>query len=236
MTIEILFPECLQFGDEETPRFMARCLPEAEVIETPVTGKPYFADHAPEILFMGGMTESAQTRACKALMPYKDRLRELINAGTHVLFTSTAVNLLAKYVDDGGGNKEEMLGLYDFTVERRLMKRYTGYVLGAWEDVPVLGFKSQFDTAFPGDGFPGFIRMKRGIGMNRACPFEGVNDNNLFATYCLGPFLTVNPLFAKRFLAGAAGRDVTLPYESLMLECFEDRVREFEDPARKIDR
>ena len=235
MTVEILYQEQLQFGDEENPKFIARCLPEARFVYTFIGDRPYFADNTPDLIYMGGMTEAGQSRAIRALTPYRDRLRTLIDGGTHILLTSTAQNLLGRYIDDGE-TREEALGLYDFYVERRLMKRYTGYVLGAWDETPILGFKSQFDTTFPGRDVKPFIRMKRGIGMNRDCDFEGIHDHNLFATSCLGPFLVVNPLFARAFLSSAAGRDVTLPQEELMLECFRDRQREFEDPARKIDR
>ena len=83
-------------------------------------------------------------------MPYKDRLVELIEKGTHILFTSTSCDVLGKYIIDGD-RKIECLGLFDFTVERKMLKRFNAMTLGKYNGYEMMGFKSQFGVATPSE-------------------------------------------------------------------------------------
>lgn len=56
-------------------------MPEAELIETGYNDEPRFASEKVDMIIMGAMTEHGQELAIKKLMPYRDRLRELIDGG-----------------------------------------------------------------------------------------------------------------------------------------------------------
>ena len=88
--IEELFPEvCNLFGDTGNMRYLKLCLPEAEYISTKLNDTPYFAEHDVNMVYMGPMTEQTQINVIKRLMPYKDRIADMINKGTIFLMTGT---------------------------------------------------------------------------------------------------------------------------------------------------
>ena len=82
MKIEVLFPEFANlFGDCWNWRYLARCMPEAEMIETGYGEQPRFVSEKVDMIIMGAMTEHGQELAVKKLMPHRDRLRQLIDSG-----------------------------------------------------------------------------------------------------------------------------------------------------------
>lgn len=234
MTIEILFGDYFIFGDNANVDYIKKCLPESEFIYTDIYSKPFFADNKPDLIYMGAMSESNQERAIAALLPYKDRIEELINDGVHFLFTSNACDVLGNYIKDGE-RKIECLALFDFHVERKMLRRFNAMTLGIYNDIEMLGFKSQFGIAYPTKNCnEKFFDVTRGTGLNPECNREGFKRNNLIATYILGPFLILNPLFTKKWLSEISEKDITLPFEEMALKCYEYRLSEFKDEQRKI--
>ena len=60
-TIEILFPEfCNLFGDLSNMKYLRKCLPESNFIETAINEKPAFVSQDVNFIYMGPMTEKAQ--------------------------------------------------------------------------------------------------------------------------------------------------------------------------------
>lgn len=235
MTVEILYNDYLIFGDSANVDYIRKCFPEAEFVFTAINDVPYFAENEPDLIYMGAMSENNQERAIGALLPYKDRFVELVEKGVYILFTSTACDALGKYIIDGE-RKIECLGLFDFHVERQMLKRFNAMTLGVYNGKEIMGFKSQFGVAYPGEScIEKFFDVTRGAGLNRECNREGFKRNNLIATYIIGPFLVVNPHFTKSWLSEIAKKEITLPFESLAFECYEARLAEFKDEKRKIE-
>ena len=48
--------------------------------------------------------------------------------------------------------------------------------------------------------------------MNKETVNEGIRDHNFFATYLVGPFLVLNPLFTKYLLNDVMKLDATLAF------------------------
>ena len=235
MTVEILYNDYLIFGDGANVDYIRKCLPEAEFVFTSIHDVPFFAESEPDLIYMGAMSENNQERAIAALMPYKARFVELVEKGTHVLFTSTSCDVLGKYITHDE-RKIECLGLFDFTVERKMLKRFNAMTLGNYNGIEMMGFKSQFGVATPSEGCTEkFFDVTRGAGLNRECKWEGFKRNNLIATYIIGPFLVINPVFTKNWLSEVAGKEITLPFEELAMECYRNRLAEFKDENRKIE-
>jgi len=235
MKIEILYNDYLIFGDGANVDYIVKCLPDAEVIYTSIHDKPYFAENEPDLIYMGAMSENNQERAIEALMPYKDRLNELIEKGSHILFTSTSCDVLGKFIIDGD-RTIECLGLFDFTVERKMLKRFNAMTLGTYNGYEMMGFKSQFGVATPSENCNEFFfDVTRGSGLYKDFNKEGFKRNNLIATYIIGPFLILNPLFTKEWLSDITGKEITLPFEDLAMECYKNRLAEFKDENRKIE-
>lgn len=79
-----------------------------------------------------------------------------------------------------------------------------------------------------GCGFSPFVDLEIGIGMNKGTKEEGIRKNNFFATYSLGPYFILNPLFAK-YLLRKMGLDDTLIFEQEIMEAYEYRLHELRD-------
>ena len=93
--IEVLFPEfCSLFADSSNIRYPEKCLPDAEFVFTSYMDEPLFVKEQPDLIYMGAMTESAQEKIIRKLMPYKARIAELIAADVPMLFTNNAVEIL----------------------------------------------------------------------------------------------------------------------------------------------
>lgn len=66
MKIEVLFPEFANlFGDCWNWKYLSRCMPEAELIETGYNDEPRFASEKVDMIIMGAMTEHGQELAIK---------------------------------------------------------------------------------------------------------------------------------------------------------------------------
>ncbi len=232
MVIEILFPEfCNLFGDSANVRYMQQCLPEAEFVETSYMDEPYFVKNKPDLIYMGATTEHHQEMIIEKLMPYRARLKALIEADVPMLFTNNALEVLGKYIQNEDGSRIKALGLYPIRAKRDMMHRFNCLLKGSYKGMTILGFKTQFTFAYgETEAYP-FIQVEKGTGMNKKCKVEGIHDHNLFATYLVGPFLILNPAFTQYLFKEVCGlKDFKLAYEDLMFKAFDRRLIEFNDP------
>lgn len=235
MKIEILFPEYANlFGDMGNVLYLKACLPQARFIETGMNSTPRFMAEDVDLIYMGPMSEPAQEKAIARLMPCKERLRELIEGGTNFLFTGNAVETLYREIEDGP-RKIQGLGLFDFTARRSYLHRHNSNFLGEFNGEPLLGCKSQFTMAYGDNSGMYFSEAQRGIGINRETPLEGIRKNNFIGTYLLGPLLVMNPPFA-RYLLRSIGAPPTLAYEEAMEQAYAQRLKEFRDPAVRMEK
>ncbi len=231
--IEVLYPEfCNLFGDSSNVKYLKQCLPGAEFRYTAFTDKPYFADHKPDLIYLGAMTERKQEMVAEKLLKYRDRLIALRDEGAAMLFTSNAIELLGKYIEKDDGSRIECLGLYDFSAKRNMMNRLNSLVRGFYGETELIGFKTQFSEATP--LIPerlSFFKVDKGMGMNKESDLEGIHDKNLFATYMVGPFLVLNPDFTKDFLQNVMGVKEAAPaFDKLAHKAYKVRLKEFHDP------
>ena len=101
MKIEILFPEfCNLFGDISNMKYLRKCLPNEEYIETSIEDEPAFLNEDIQFIYMGAMTERTQEKVIKKLMPYKEKINELIEKGVVLLCTGNALEIFGKYIEN----------------------------------------------------------------------------------------------------------------------------------------
>ena len=232
MTIEVLFPEtCCLYGDLQNVSYLASAC-GAEVRRTAFSDEPLFLRETPDLLYLGSAPESAQERAAATLLPYKERLRELIDGGANILATGNASELFGRRITGDDGADFAGLGLFDFEARREMMNRYNGLYLGKFGDMDIVGFKSQFAHTYGADDLPPLFETVRGDGRNRGDKREGLHVNNFMATYLLGPMLILNPDFAKYVLTLMGAENPSLPFEQAAYDAFHRRLEEFSDPAR----
>lgn len=230
MKIEVLFPEyCNLFGDYGNMMYLKACLPEAEFIETSMKDEPYFAENDDiNLIYMGPMTERAQEKVIKKLLPYKERIEELIQDNVCFLFTGNAMEVLFRTIVDG---EQEIsgVGIFDFTAIRDYKNRYNANFYGEINQRKIVGCKSQFSMAFGSNEDMYFAKTIRGNGINRNSIYEGIHKRNFIGTYLLGPVLVMNPYLTQSLMHHMGVEKPNLAYKDAMKEAYNQRIVEFEN-------
>jgi len=233
MTIEILYPEvCNLYGDLMNAEYLRRCVPETTVIRTSLKSRPAFLDQKVDLVTVCSMSERAQILARDALKPHLEALEAKIEEGLPFLVTGNALELFIREIQDADGAKTPMLGLFDLTARRDMEKRYNALYLGKFEDMDIVGFKSQFGHAYEGRDVPPLFETARGAGRNPGEKGEGIRYKNFMATYVLGPLLILNPPFARYMLGLLGEGDRPLAFEKAAMDAYQLRLNEFRDPKR----
>lgn len=230
-TIEVLYPEvCTIFGDSGNMRYLYRCLPEAKWIKTELNDKPYFVDNDDvSMIYIGTMTEQTQKMVIKRLMPYRQRIKELIDNGTVFLATGNALEIFGAHIEDTTEGITKCLGIFDLTTKRDEKNRIFSLVLGNHEDLEMVGFRAQFTQSFITELDKPFLNVTRGLGMNEKSNIDGIQKNNFYGTYLLGPILVLNPYFTKNLIKKIIGEDVHLALEENVIAAYNKRLEEFKD-------
>ncbi len=227
MKIEILFPEfCNLYGDMFNMKYLKKCLPEAEFIETALEEEPTFVKENVNLIYLGPMTEKTQEKVISKLLPYKERIIELIEKNTVFLFTGNAVEVLGKYIENEDETSIEGLGIFDVYAKRDMFHRHNSFLIGKYEDIEVIGFKSQFTMLYGDNTNMAFLEVEKGIGINKESKLEGIKKNNFIGTYLIGPLLILNPLFTKKILE-MLGVDGEVALEEETMAAYEERIKEF---------
>lgn len=236
MTIEILFQEvCGLYGDSQNAVYLQKTLPNVEFIFTGLTDTPYFVDNAPDLIYIGCMSESTQRRVIQKLMPLKARIEQLIDAGTVILATGNAGEIFTRSITYVAEKiSVEALGIFDLTVKTDVFKRYNGKALGSVENIDVVGFRSQFSFIYGDNTQNYFMECKRGRGINMDSKLEGMRKNNLICTQIIGPILPLNPLFCE-YLIRLTGNDAIAAYRDAAMDAYNKRLQEFNDPSVAFD-
>lgn len=232
MVVEILFSEvCNLYGDGQNIKYLQATLPEAEFVFTALTDVPYLAEKDPDIVYIGSMSESVQRRVIDKLMPLKDRINHLIDKGTPILATGNAGEIFCKRIDYVSEKiQTDGLDIFDLTVKTDWFKRYHAKILGKLDDISIVGFRAQFSFLYGDNANNYFVKCERGIGINPNSKLEGFRKNNLICTQIIGPILPLNPLFCEYFIK-LAGCDAPAAYREAAMKAYDQRLKEFTDPA-----
>ena len=251
--IELLFPDfCNIYGESYNVEYLRRSSSEIQVIETGHKDTPAFVNDNVDMVYLGCTTERKQEQIIEILRPYKGRIIELIEQGTLFLITGNSIEIFGEKIIDGT-KLIPGLGIFDFYSERYMQKeRHNSQYVGTFdpqeeneEPITMLGHKSQFSFAYrPSKAddssnpksfvydnscvFNPFVNLEIGVGMNKDTKEEGIRINNFFATYSLGPFFILNPLFAK-YVLRKIGLEDRIAFEDDALRAYEYRLNELRE-------
>lgn len=238
MKIELLFPEvCNLYGDLQNIEYLKRSLlinnEKVEIIETSLKSEPYFASHDDlSLIYMGTLTERSQELALRALAPYRDRISSLIDKGQAFLITGNALELFGDYIECDDGSRIDCLKIFKTYAVRRMLNRYNSLFVGKYENLDIVGFKSQFTHSY--GEYTSLFDVVRGDGLNPSERGEGIHVNNFFGTYIIGPLLILNPTFTKYFMKQIGALGDKLAYEEAAMDVYEHRLKEYMDPKRGL--
>ena len=231
MKTEILFPEVANLcGDLMNVTYLRQCCPEMEVVETGLKDRPAFLDGGVDLVYVGSATERGLQLMVKALAPYRAELERYVDGGGLMLATGNALDALGEYVVIDGKRTFDGLGILKTHAEYHMMKRHNSFLLGSYQDMEIVGFKSLFGHSH-GMGEALFDTVK-GVGRDgQENSGEGFRRGGLMATYLIGPLLILNPPLCK-WLLRQMGAEDTLAFEDAAFASFNKRVAEFKEPGR----
>ncbi len=228
LKIEILFPEfCNLYGDISNMKYLKKCLPNANFIETAFDEEPSFVKEKVNFIYLGPMTENMQEKVITKLKPYKERIEELIEENVIFLITGNAIEIFGKYIENEDGSKIEALGIFDIYAKRDMLHRHNSIFIGKWESIDIVGFKSQFTFAYGNNEENYFAKVEKGIGLNKESKLEGIMKNNFIGTYLIGPILILNPLFTEKLLEKMGVNKENLAYAEDVKAAYNQRLDEF---------
>lgn len=180
MIIEVLFPEiCNLYGDLGNVDYLKQSLLNAqkkvEVINTSLKDEPYFNNNKVDLIYMGTTTEKGIELSIKALSPYKDKLKKLIDDGQFILLTGNAIDVFGTYIDSDEASGESFskecvenltdskfkvrlkgLDILKTHSEYHMLRRHNSFYLGEFNSdgdkgIKIVGYKSIFGHTYADD-------------------------------------------------------------------------------------
>ena len=232
--IEVLFPEiCNLFGDLFNIKYLKQSIKNCEIIETSLKDTPKFTYEDVDMIYMAPMTEKNQEVVIEKLTPYKENIIEMIEKEKIIFFTGNAVEVLGKYIENEDESKIKGLEILDIYAKRQMMKRLNTLFLGEFDNIKIVGFKSQFTQIYGENEKNYLFKVIKGFGLNKESNLEGIRINNLFANYILGPILPLNPLFTK-YILKLLGQKEDIAFEEEAMDAYKIRLAEFEQDNIKL--
>ncbi len=231
MKIEILYPEITNiYGDGANIDYLKKMFDD--VVLTTLNVEPYFVKNDVDFIYMGSHSDVYDNIIVEKLMPYRDRLMQLIENNKVVLFTGTAIELCGNYIEENG-NKIQTLNLFPkLYFKRDKNKRFSSLFIGKYGNIDIVGNQSQFSFMYGENEYPFIMANDKCYGMNKESKMEGIHYKNFFATYLLGPFLILNPLFFKQILK-LMNCNKKLIFEEQLIKTYENRIKILTQPNLK---
>lgn len=227
ITIEILFPEfCNLYGDISNMKYLKKCMPKANFIETAFDEEPAFNKQKVNFIYLGPMTENRQEKVIQKLMPYKEKIEELIEKNTIFLMTGNAIEIFGTHIENEDGTKIQALGIFNIHAKRDMLHRHNSIFVGTWEDLQLVGFKSQFTFSYGENNKNYFAKVEKGIGLNKESNLEGIQQNNFIGTYLIGPILILNPHFTEKLIQKMGIEKPNIAFQDDLIQAYDQRLEE----------
>ena len=232
MIIEMLYPELSNlYGDAANINYIKESCTDIKVIETHLGDSPLFLDEGKvDLVYRGTMTERGQELFIENLSKYIDELKNAIERGQHFLVTGNAVEVFGNYIIDKTGEKIDCLEVFEFHTERDILaKRFNSLYVGIFNEIKIVGFKSQFGHSFYEGEITPLFETLRGPGFNKNEHREGIHYKNFIGTYLLGPLLVLNPDFATCFMNQFGIADFKPAYYETAKAAYDLRLKQYLD-------
>ncbi len=151
-----------------------------------------------DFIYCGAGTENSRDVVLRHLHFFKDSLKSAFEKGVPMLFTGNSYEMLGKEIDVNG-EKQEGIGLFDFTVSEQRKDRYSGDVTFRCDlcSGELIGYVNKCSDV---DGIKNpLFEIENVVGTVKTGA-EGIHEKNFFGTQIIGPILVKNPAFANYIL------------------------------------
>ncbi len=229
--IEVLYNEvCNFFGDTYNIKYLKENIKDVEVIYTNLVDKPKFINEKENInmVYISPMSEKYQEVVIEKLKPYTDKIKNYINNDKILFAVGNALEIFGDYILKDDKTKIEGLHITHLHSKIDMMHRHNSLYYGRFDNIKIIGFKSQFSMSY-GKNQKYLFDTDKGIGINQKSKKEGIRIKNFFGTYILGPIFILNPLFTKYILGLLGVETLKLKYDEEIMKCYEERLKEFEN-------
>ena len=229
--IEVLYSEFgNMYGEIYNPMFLEKSSKKIKVIYTKLNEEPYFVKNKVDMVYISNIRDLKMYDVIDKLRPYKEKIKNMIEDNVIFLLTGNALEMFGSYILENG-KKTEALKIFDYYIEKDFNIKYASWVRGKYKNIEIIGHRNQFSKCFNIKNH--FIKVLNGTGSDIDSNIEGIHYKNFFATYLLGPFLIMNPLFAKYILELLGIKE--MKFEKCAMEAYKKRMKYFhKENARYI--
>lgn len=224
MKIEIMYPEFISYGETETVAYFEKLFPEADFYYCRYKDRPYFADHEPDMIFFGPMAEYNIEKIYFRLLPFKDRLKTLIDQGTFFLALNNALDLFGRSLEVKNGPEAHSLGLFPYRTVRDYDDRISKPALVKFENQYITGSILGFSNYYGNEDHYYYTAVYPEMAFNRESVLGGFRYKNAFLCELAGGVFLMNPYLAKRLRKHFMGDD-QIPLESAMTYTYEENLK-----------
>ena len=230
--VEVLYSEFgNMYGEVYNPMFLEKSSDKIKLVFTKLTEEPYFMTHKVDMVYISNMRDPKMYDIIDRLKKYKKKIKEMIEDNVIFLLTGNALEMFGSYIKENG-KKTDALGIFNYHVDKDFKVKYASWVKGKFKNIEIIGHRNQFSKCYGID--KPFIKVSNGTGSGIDDDIEGIHYKNFYATYLLGPFLIMNPLFAKHILE-LMGIKEKMKFEKTAMDAYKHRMEYFNKPdARYI--
>ena len=223
--IEVLYKEFQHlYADLFNVFYLEKCNDKIEVIYTKFGDKPYFVNHKVDMIYIGSVSDDMIPIIIDELMPYKKKIKELIDNNTLFLITGNALEIFGKYILEDN-KKIECLECFNYHIEKDMKDKHISWFKGKYKDMTIIGHKNQYSKLY--EKKLDFIDTKEGYSSNYETSNEGIHYKKFYATYLLGPLCILNPYFTK-YILKELGLSDKLYLENDIIEAYNIRLKDME--------
>ncbi len=235
--IDILFPKiCSLYGEVGSIKYFEKFFKGHELRFSSFDEEPFFVKEDVDFIYLGAMSEKWQIKIIEKLMPYKNRLKELIEKDCFFLTVACGYELFGKYIQDEKGNKIDALGIFDYYAVQDFSARYNQKMLLEFNGERIVGVKSQFSHVYGVSEKNCWMKAKIGKGNNPETMLDGFKYKNFHGTQVIGPILLCNTYLVD-YIADKLGFDKNnIPLKSLIDEAYQARLKYTEVVSEKDQR
>ncbi len=224
-TIEILLPEIAElYGEIGAINYIKQSFASEKIIETKLHDTPYFMDNDVDFIYLGPMSEKWQPKVIDKFMPYRDRLKELIENEVCFLTISTGFEIFGSRIVHQSGDETPALGIFDYYSVQDFSKRYNQVMVLNFNDDYVVGAKSQFSQIHGIDEKDAFMSCVKGNGNYVGAKVDGFKYKNFHGTQIIGPILLCNQEFTRYLFKLVDPSIDKILYEDIIAESHEARL------------
>lgn len=165
-----------------------------------------------DLFYIGCGTQENFELTLNDLKKYQQEIKKAIQQNKFFLVTGNALNLFGKYFIDLKEKEIECLDVLDFDSEQ-IDFRIVGEQVFQFSSLkdPLIGFQNR-DSILRNVNESHLFEVKNGTGYLPKSNFEGIQKNNFYGTYLLGPILARNPHFTEYIVKEILKRK-QLPYK-----------------------